>query len=88
MDAARDGDKVPISHEDQMSTLRQVFQAADRRERQRRRKPRPHPPEQPSAVSAATDTLNAVLSSAEGGEEITHADVTKVLASAEISAQS
>ncbi|KAK9905596.1 hypothetical protein WJX75_002717 [Coccomyxa subellipsoidea] len=40
--ARSDHDKVPVSHEDQMSTLRQVFQAADRRERrerQQRRKP-------------------------------------------------
>lgn len=38
-----DGDKVPISHEEQMSTLRQVFQAADRKERrERQQRRRPH----------------------------------------------
>jgi hypothetical protein len=52
-DAAKQDAKVPVSHEEHMSTLRQVFRAADRRERQRRRRPpnqahpHPHPPPLP-----------------------------------------
>lgn len=84
LDSARDGDKVPISHEDQMSTLRQVFQAADRRERQRRRKPKPkpHPPDQ-TAVLAATHTLNAALDVADCVGKAAVADVTSLLAGCE-----
>ncbi|CAL8471980.1 g11522 [Coccomyxa elongata] len=43
LDTHHHHDKVPVSHEEQMSTLRQVFQAADRRERRERQQRRKAP---------------------------------------------